>query len=450
MCFLQKNLYAQVYTNPVIPTLNDTITIFFQANLGSGGLENYDGDVYMHTGASSQKIPHDKPIAELFYHFSEVGEHNLILTEGKLNSEPVSDKFSGSIFIDEFIPGDVDDNKVVDAFDAAVILHRVVEKELIPNDSVLWWNSDIWFNWRYNAADVSQDDNLNAFDASLILQKIVGLIGDYPTSISENSGITLAIENGQILISTEDEINAITLTLNKSEYFSLTEPDYLVSNVTGVWNETDEKYMFSMAAPVGINENLLSFPYEINTNDSFILELKSETDNTIKEYSFEISNTGIVSEEYEKEQPIRYHLSQNYPNPFNPSTRIEYSLPETSIVRLEIYNSIGKKIKVVRAVGDALGLKNIKPQHVRAEQLNSQYDFVVSRAVAQMNTFVKWVDDKISPVNNHPTANGIFYLKGGDLTEELSIFPKAEITPLSTHFSEEFFKTKSVVYLPLN
>ena len=295
-------------------------------------------------GASTQKIPHDKPIAELFYHFSEVGEHNLILTEGKLNSEPVSDRYSGSIFIDEFIPGDVDDNKVVDAFDAAVILHRVVEKELIPNDSVLWWDSDIWFNWRYNAADVSQDDNLNAFDASLILQKIVGLISDYPASVSENSGITLTIENSQILISTENEINAITLTLNKSEYFSLTEPDYLVSNVTGVWNETDEKYMFSMAAPAGINESILSFPYEINTSDSFILELKSETDNTIKEYSFEISNTGIVSEEYEKEQPIRYHLSQNYPNPFNPSTRIEYSLPETSIVRLEVYNSIGKKI----------------------------------------------------------------------------------------------------------
>jgi hypothetical protein len=295
-------------------------------------------------GASTQKIPHDKPIAELFYHFSEVGEHNLILTEGKLNSEPVSDKYSGSIFIDEFIPGDVDDNKVVDAFDAAVILHRVVDKELIPNDSVLWWDSDIWFNWRYNAADVSQDDNLNALDASLILQKIVGLISDYPSSMPENSGITLAIENGQILISTEDEINAITLTLNKSEYFSLNEPDYLVSNVTGVWNETDEKYMFSMAAPAGINENLLSFPYEINTSESFILELKSETDNTIKEYSFEISNTGIVSEEYEKEQPIRYHLSQNYPNPFNPSTRIEYSLPEASNVRLEVYNSLGKKI----------------------------------------------------------------------------------------------------------
>ena len=130
-----------------------------------------------------------------------------------------------------------------------------------------------------------------------------------------------------------------------------------------------------------------------------------------------------------------------------PGIPLAVMFPKT---HFHLVDSIGKKIKVVRAVGDALGLKNIKPQHVRAEQLNSQYDFVVSRAVAQMNTFVKWVDDKISPVNNHPTANGIFYLKGGDLTEELSIFPKAEITPLSTHFSEEFFKTKSVVYLPLN
>lgn len=130
-----------------------------------------------------------------------------------------------------------------------------------------------------------------------------------------------------------------------------------------------------------------------------------------------------------------------------PGIPLAVMFPET---QFHLVDSIGKKIKVVRAVSEALGLKNLKAQHIRAEQLESQYDFVVSRAVAQMNTFVKWVDDKISAVNNHPTANGIFYLKGGDLTEELSTFPKAEITPLSTHFSEDFFKTKSVVYLPLN
>ena len=130
-----------------------------------------------------------------------------------------------------------------------------------------------------------------------------------------------------------------------------------------------------------------------------------------------------------------------------PGIPLAVLFPDT---HFHLVDSIGKKIKVVQAVGDALGLKNLNAQHIRAEQLTAQYDFIVSRAVAQMSTFVNWVSDKIAPVNNHKMPNGILYLKGGDLTQELAPFPKAEITPLSGHFSEDFFQTKSVVYLPLN
>lgn len=130
-----------------------------------------------------------------------------------------------------------------------------------------------------------------------------------------------------------------------------------------------------------------------------------------------------------------------------PGIPLAVMFPET---RFHLVDSIGKKIKVVKAVADTLGLKNVSAQHTRAEQLTTQYDFIVSRAVAQMGTFVSWVSQNIAPINKHNIPNGILYLKGGDLTQELASFPKAEITPLSDHFSEDFFQTKSVVYLPLN
>lgn len=130
-----------------------------------------------------------------------------------------------------------------------------------------------------------------------------------------------------------------------------------------------------------------------------------------------------------------------------PGIPLAVLFPET---QFHLVDSIGKKIKVVQAVSEALGLENLAAQHIRAEQLTNEYDFIVSRAVAQMSTFVHWVGDKIAPVNRHEQANGILYLKGGDLTQELAPFPKAEVTALSDYFSEDFFQTKSVVYLPLN
>ena len=114
-----------------------------------------------------------------------------------------------------------------------------------------------------------------------------------------------------------------------------------------------------------------------------------------------------------------------------------------------LVDSIQKKIGVVNAVAAAVGLKNVKATHQRAEQVNEKFDFVVSRAVTQMPRFVEWVQNKISSTQQHDLANGILALKGGDLTEELRAYPKAIRYPLADYFQEEFFATKYVVYLPL-
>ena len=118
-------------------------------------------------------------------------------------------------------------------------------------------------------------------------------------------------------------------------------------------------------------------------------------------------------------------------------------------VNFHLVDSIQKKILVVSEVANALELKNVKAETQRVEKLKSKYDFIVSRAVTQMPKFVGWVRGKIKKENINPLPNGILYLKGGDLSEELKDFKTAEIYPISEFFSEDFFETKKVVYLPL-
>lgn len=120
-----------------------------------------------------------------------------------------------------------------------------------------------------------------------------------------------------------------------------------------------------------------------------------------------------------------------------------------SDVQFHLVDSIGKKIKVVDEVVEGLHLENVKTTNVRVETISENYDFIVSRAVAQMETFVHWVNGKIAKKSLHDRKNGILYLKGGDLTEELKVYKNAEIYPLENYFEEDFFETKSVVYLPL-
>jgi len=118
-------------------------------------------------------------------------------------------------------------------------------------------------------------------------------------------------------------------------------------------------------------------------------------------------------------------------------------------VQFHLVDSIAKKIKVVNEVVAGLNLQNVIITIARVESLNDRYDFIVSRAVAQMDTFVRWIYLAVLKKNNHELKNGILYLKGGDLTDELLNFPAATIYPLNNYFEEDFFETKSVVHLPL-
>lgn len=114
-----------------------------------------------------------------------------------------------------------------------------------------------------------------------------------------------------------------------------------------------------------------------------------------------------------------------------------------------LVDSIGKKIKVVNEVAAALGLTNVKGIHGRAEQIQSTFDFIISRAVTAMPAFLKWTEGKVKRGNRNDLRNGILYLKGGDLAEELKpVKQRVKIYDISAFFSEDFFETKKVVYIP--
>lgn len=129
-----------------------------------------------------------------------------------------------------------------------------------------------------------------------------------------------------------------------------------------------------------------------------------------------------------------------------PGIPLAILFPEVNFYLIDV---IGKKIKVVKAVSEALGLENVKAEQIRAANVNEQFDFVVSRAVTNMTDFVGWVRKKIKKDNKHDIRNGILYLKGGDLTEELAPFAAVKQIKLSDFFEEDFFETKKVVYLPI-
>lgn len=129
-----------------------------------------------------------------------------------------------------------------------------------------------------------------------------------------------------------------------------------------------------------------------------------------------------------------------------PGIPLAIMYPESTF---HLVDSIGKKIKVVDEVSEGLGLENVTSFNQRVEDLNGNYDFIVSRAVAVMPTFVRWIKGKIARESKHERKNGILYLKGGDLTEELKDYRTAKIFELSNYFEEDFFETKKVVYLPI-
>lgn len=131
-----------------------------------------------------------------------------------------------------------------------------------------------------------------------------------------------------------------------------------------------------------------------------------------------------------------------------PGIPLAILFPESNF---HLVDSVGKKIKVVNEVVEALQLKNVTAEHERAENVKGKFDFILSRAVTRMNKFIPWVQNKVLQEDKNILPNGIFYLKGGDLQAEMSeIHQDYDVLELADLYKEEFFETKKVVYVRLN
>lgn len=118
-------------------------------------------------------------------------------------------------------------------------------------------------------------------------------------------------------------------------------------------------------------------------------------------------------------------------------------------VEFHLVDSTGKKIKAVRALVKALGIKNALAIQARAEDLDTRYDFITVRAVKEMGQVVEWCEGKIETVQRNDIGNGLLALKGGAVVQEMSPFPNGRIIEISDFFEEEYFETKKLVHLPL-
>ena len=130
-----------------------------------------------------------------------------------------------------------------------------------------------------------------------------------------------------------------------------------------------------------------------------------------------------------------------------PGIPLAIMFPESHFTLID---GTGKKIHVVKAISEAIGLENVTAKHLRGEEERGRYDFVVSRAVMPLPDLVKIVRKNISKTSHNSIANGILCLKGGNVESEVQPFRKvAEVTPLSNWFEEEWFKEKHLIYLPI-
>ena len=119
-------------------------------------------------------------------------------------------------------------------------------------------------------------------------------------------------------------------------------------------------------------------------------------------------------------------------------------------VNFFLVDSVAKKIKVVQSIVNTLGLQNVRSEHQRAEKVKEKFDFIVSRAVTRMPDFLKWIRNKFKQEFINEFPNGVLYLKGGDLTDEMaSVNNYYNEFPLSDYYQEDFFETKKVVYVKM-